>query len=112
MNEVKSKELMTKAEGGEYMIPLMIGDLFVSIHLYDGDCLGFFLSKNDVRVNVFENIFQDILISYPLDIIAKAEVKLIDSKELMGKSNYLDIAHEGEVYRLRITKYRKLILTK
>ena len=42
----------------------------------------------------------------------KVEVKLIDSKELIGKSNYLDIAHEGEVYRLRITKYRKLILTK
>jgi hemin uptake protein HemP len=42
----------------------------------------------------------------------KAEIKLIDSKDLMGKSNYLDIAHEGEVYRLRITKYRKLILTK
>jgi len=40
------------------------------------------------------------------------DVKLIDSKELMGKFNYLDIAHEGEVYRLRITKYRKLILTK
>jgi two-component system chemotaxis response regulator CheB len=77
MNEVKSKELMTKTEGGEYMIPLLMGDLFVSIHFPDGDCLGFFLSKNDVRVNVFENIFQDILISYPLDIIAKAEVKLI-----------------------------------
>jgi hemin uptake protein HemP len=44
--------------------------------------------------------------------VEKSDVKLIDSKELMGKSNYLDIAHEGEVYRLRITKYRKLILTK
>ena len=77
MNKVKSKELITKAEGGEYIIPLMIGDLFVSIHLYDGDCLGFFLSKNDVRVNVFEIIFQEILTSYPKDLIEKAEVKLI-----------------------------------
>jgi hemin uptake protein HemP len=44
--------------------------------------------------------------------VEKVATKLIDSKELMGESNYLDIAHEGEVYRLRITKYRKLILTK
>ena len=36
----------------------------------------------------------------------------IDSKSLMGQSNYLDIAHEGEIYRLRITKLKKLILTK
>jgi hemin uptake protein HemP len=38
--------------------------------------------------------------------------RVIDSKDLMGPSNYLDIAHEGEIYRLRITKFRKLILTK
>lgn len=36
----------------------------------------------------------------------------ISSKDLMGQSNYLDIDHEGETYRLRITKFRKLILTK
>jgi hemin uptake protein HemP len=36
----------------------------------------------------------------------------VDSKSLLGQSNYLDIAHEGEIYRLRITKLKKLILTK
>lgn len=36
----------------------------------------------------------------------------IDSKSLLGRSNYLEIAHEGEIYRLRITKLKKLILTK
>ena len=36
----------------------------------------------------------------------------INSKALLGQSNYLDIAHEGEIYRLRITKLKKLILTK
>ena len=39
-------------------------------------------------------------------------VQLIDSKELVGKLGYLNILHEGEVYRLRVTKFRKLILTK
>jgi hemin uptake protein HemP len=38
--------------------------------------------------------------------------KLVDSKELVGKLGYLNILHEGEVYRLRVTKFRKLILTK
>ena len=36
----------------------------------------------------------------------------VNSKSLLGQSNYLDIAHEGEIYRLRITKLKKLILTK
>jgi hemin uptake protein HemP len=38
--------------------------------------------------------------------------KVLDIKPLMGKLNYLDILHEGETYRLRVTKFRKLILTK
>ncbi len=36
----------------------------------------------------------------------------INSRSLLGQSNYLDIAHAGEIYRLRITKLNKLILTK
>ncbi len=38
--------------------------------------------------------------------------KAIDIKPLMGEQNYIDLIHEGERYRLRVTKYRKLILTK
>ena len=43
---------------------------------------------------------------------SEESTKLIDSKELVGKLGYLNILHEGEVYRLRVTKFRKLILTK
>jgi hemin uptake protein HemP len=38
--------------------------------------------------------------------------QVIDIKPLMGELNYVDLLHEGETYRLRITKFRKLILTK
>jgi hemin uptake protein HemP len=38
--------------------------------------------------------------------------KIIDIKPLMGELNYVDLLHEGETYRLRVTKFRKLILTK
>jgi hemin uptake protein HemP len=37
---------------------------------------------------------------------------VIDTRALMGELNYVDLLHEGETYRLRITKFRKLILTK
>jgi hemin uptake protein HemP len=37
---------------------------------------------------------------------------VIDIKPLMGELNYVDLLHDGETYRLRITKFRKLILTK
>ena len=37
---------------------------------------------------------------------------VIDIRPLMGDLNYVDLLHEGETYRLRITKFRKLILTK
>jgi hemin uptake protein HemP len=36
----------------------------------------------------------------------------IDSKELIGSRDFLEILHEGAIYRLRITKLKKLILTK
>jgi hemin uptake protein HemP len=37
---------------------------------------------------------------------------VVDIKPLMGDLNYVDLLHEGETYRLRVTKFRKLILTK
>lgn len=60
-----------------------------------------------------ENIMTTNEINFP----KKEESQLrhqtpIDSKSLLGQSSYLDIAHEGEIYRLRLTKLKKLILTK
>ena len=36
----------------------------------------------------------------------------ITSHELIGSNDFLEILHEGSIYRLRITKLKKLILTK
>jgi hemin uptake protein HemP len=38
--------------------------------------------------------------------------KRISSQELLGATGQVDIAHDGEVYRLRRTRLGKLILTK
>jgi hemin uptake protein HemP len=51
--------------------------------------------------------------SFPTKVTVLNEIPhVIDIKPLMGQLNYVDLLHEGETYRLRITKYRKLILTK
>jgi hemin uptake protein HemP len=36
----------------------------------------------------------------------------VSSRELLGSEGRLDILHNGEVYRLRVTRQKKLILTK
>jgi len=38
--------------------------------------------------------------------------KTISSTALLGKQNQIFIVHDGQRYQLRITKLRKLILTK
>lgn len=38
--------------------------------------------------------------------------KVIDLKELMGSARELQLYHAGQLYRLRLTKANKLILTK
>jgi hemin uptake protein HemP len=38
--------------------------------------------------------------------------KVIDLKELMGSAKEIHLYHAGELYRLRLTKANKLLLTK
>jgi hemin uptake protein HemP len=39
-------------------------------------------------------------------------IKVIDLKELIGSAREVHLYHAGELYRLRVTKSNKLILTK
>jgi hemin uptake protein HemP len=43
---------------------------------------------------------------------APLPTKLIQVKDLLGAAQEVQLQHEGQVYRLRVTKARKLILTK
>jgi hemin uptake protein HemP len=42
----------------------------------------------------------------------KVENGILDSAQLFADGNEVKIRHEGQVYRLRVTKNRKLILNK
>lgn len=49
----------------------------------------------------------------PMPPVTKAEgVRTIDSRELLGSSQEIVIVHQGQRYRLRLTRQNKLILTK
>jgi len=39
-------------------------------------------------------------------------IKVIDLKELIGSAKEIHLYHAGELYRLRVTKLNKLLLTK
>ena len=41
-----------------------------------------------------------------------ARPRLLTSRELFGSGNRVDIEHQGEIYRLQITRLGRLILTK
>lgn len=47
----------------------------------------------------------------PLGLVVAA-VRCIDSCELLGAADEIEIAHRGQTYRLRRTALGKLILTK
>ena len=42
----------------------------------------------------------------------KGEDSILDSAQLFAEGNEVKIRHEGQLYRLRLTKNRKLILNK
>lgn len=49
----------------------------------------------------------------PVPSVTKAEnVRTLDSRELLGSCQEIVIVHQGQRYRLRLTRQNKLILTK
>lgn len=57
---------------------------------------------------------EDETVSVDLKYIRSAEIlpKTVSSEALLGQGRQMFIAHDGQIYQLRITKLGKLILTK
>ena len=68
---------MTKVYGGEFLVELGHRDVFVSFHLNNGDCLGFFLAKNDLNKIELDTLFLKIIDYIPVSELIGSEVKLI-----------------------------------
>ncbi|WP_353428041.1 hemin uptake protein HemP [Polynucleobacter sp. MWH-UH19D] len=57
----------------------------------------------EIAEPIVENKVKPVTLEFP---------KTISSAALLGKQNQIFIVHDGQRYQLRITKLRKLILTK
>lgn len=57
----------------------------------------------EIAEPIVENKAKPVTLEFP---------KTISSAALLGKQNQIFIVHDGQRYQLRITKLRKLILTK
>ena len=57
---------------------------------------------------------EDETANVDLQYIRSAEIlpKTVSSETLLGQGKQIFIAHDGQIYQLRITKLGKLILTK
>ncbi|MGZ3809156.1 MAG: hypothetical protein ACXVCE_13795, partial [Bacteriovorax sp.] len=79
MKKMYTKEIVTKAQGGEYLIGLVPGDAFVSFHKDNGECLGVYLKKTDVKKQVLEEILAKIKESHSMTDLLLMEVKIISA---------------------------------
>ncbi len=55
---------------------------------------------------------REVITSPPGTTAPAARLRRIDSRELLGTAQEVEIKHTGQIYRLRLTALGKLILTK
>jgi two-component system chemotaxis response regulator CheB len=77
MNKMNSKELVTNKVDGEYLIELTYGDIFVSLHHSNGNCFGFYLQKNDLKIVNLDNLYSKVCNEINSFDLLQFEVKMI-----------------------------------
>lgn len=85
MQKMDSKELVTKSSGGEYLAELTSGDVFVSFHFSNENCLGFFLKKNALTKLVLDSLFKKMINYLPHSEFIRSEVKMIGVASSLDK---------------------------
>jgi two-component system chemotaxis response regulator CheB len=85
MNGMKSKDIVTKKSGGDYLVDVSYGDVFVTCHLEDGNCLGLFLKKNDLSKEVLESTLIKIADYFSPSEFVHIEVKMIGAAKYLNK---------------------------
>ncbi len=74
---MNSKEIITKKTGGEYLIEVAEGEVFVSIHTIEGNCLAFYLKREDLKIAVLHELFDKVSEYLPMTDHPTSEVKII-----------------------------------
>jgi two-component system chemotaxis response regulator CheB len=86
---MQSKIIMSSEKGGEYILPVFTGDIFISFHHPGGDCIGTFLQSSDVNSKNLDDLHKHVL-SFFKNSIGQIEVKIIGRSIVIDKvSKYL-----------------------
>jgi len=77
MKRIESREIIKNEMGGEYLIDLSVGDIFISFHLANSRCLGFSLKKDEVNKKNLDLLFMMCLDCESLENFIQSEIKMI-----------------------------------
>jgi two-component system chemotaxis response regulator CheB len=122
MSETNTKKMMSKSEGGEYVLNLSLGDVFISFHHKSQNCIGFFVKKSDLNEEHFKNIDSQVKAYFINQSESEIEVKIIGSgfsikriemyfkryqfqhlKKIEKDSN-VDVVFQPSMNKVRVTK--------
>lgn len=83
---------MNSEKGGEYILPVFQGDIFISFHQTTGECIGTYLHSADVTSKNLEELYKQVLTffknnlnNFEVKLIGKMSVVEMVSRFLLGK---------------------------
>ena len=74
MKKMLSKDLITKSRGGEYLNVISPGDLFISFHDANENCVAVYLEKKDLNNSTLESLYKELI---PFFDLLSSKVKII-----------------------------------
>lgn len=92
MSKIRSNTLMSSEKGGEYIIPIMVGNAFISFHLPTGQCMGLFFESSDLTQENFTNTYNHVIKYFNSDT-SLVEIKIIGK---MSVINRLDVFFQSK----------------
>lgn len=84
MKKMISLKSQTKKEGGEFLTTLFPGDVFISFHMGETDCLGVYLKKADSTSANFDKIFATVTEYFKCDF-SKIDIKVISKSKVLNE---------------------------
>ncbi len=76
MSIIQSRKILSSEQGGEFIIPILLGDIFISFHLPTGQCLAVYLASADINQKNLSEIFFTATNFFNVNVFA-VEIKLI-----------------------------------
>jgi two-component system chemotaxis response regulator CheB len=122
MSELKRNKIMSKDAGGEYVLNLTLGDVFISFHHKNHNCIGFFVKQNELNDDHFKSIDNQVKSYFTNLAENEIEVKIIGSSfsikrielyfkryqfqhlKKIEKDSNVDVVFQPEMNKVRVTK--------